>query len=165
MTSRLYGGKYMQKEKDRLKKAIAKRETLKTWRARRSFAVPEPYRSWYEAGIALDAHERKIDFTYESQHLVYVQPAQPRKYKPDFFVTTKSGKLIIVEAKGRFTSADRKKMCYIVEQNPNLDVRMLFERNNKLTKAKNSKTYTQWCKSKGIPCAVGTTLPEEWLNE
>jgi hypothetical protein len=73
--------------------------------------------------------------------------------------------LLIVEAKGRWTADDRKKMCFVTEQSPDLDIRILFERDNTLTKSPRSKTYTQWCAMKGIKCAVGRKVPEEWLDE
>jgi hypothetical protein len=72
---------------------------------------------------------------------------------------------VYVESKGNFTAADRKKMKLVVEQNPGLDIRMLFQRDNKLQR--NSKTkYSDWCRKNGIDFAVSPTghVPEGWLN-
>lgn len=154
----------------RLKQAIKAKEKFLAERKgkgrRHGMNPPEPYRSWFEVDIALDALQRGIDFDYELHHIIYKEPETLRKYKPDYFVRRKQdGSLLIVEAKGRWTAQDRKKMCYVTEQNPKLDIRILFERDNRLSKSKRSMTYTAWCSKKGIPCAVGREIPEEWLNE
>ena len=155
-----------------LKKAVAvKQRALAAKRKkgvrtrRRDLVLPPPYRSWFEVDIAIDALEREIEFEYEKEHIVWIEPEKVRKYHPDYFVYTRSGKLILVEAKGRWTASDRKKICFVTEQNPDLDLRMLFERDNTLSKSPKSKTYTEWCARKGIKCAVGRSIPEEWLNE
>lgn len=57
-------------------------------------------------------------------------------------------------------------MALVVEQNPDLDIRMLFMRDNKI--AKNSKTrYSDWCKKRGIVYAVSELgeIPEDWVND
>ena len=126
---------------------------------------PKPYRSWFEVDIAIDALKSGIIFEYEKEHIIWIEPEKVRKYNPDYFVETKSGNLIIVEAKGRWTPEDRKKICYVTEQNPRLDVRMLFERDNTLSKSPKSKKYSEWCDRKGIKYAVGRAIPEEWINE
>ena len=151
----------------RLKKAVkAKNLRMKKKRTRRrDNPPPEPYRSWFEVEIALDALERDIDFKYEEHHIIWIEPAKTKKYRPDYFLYKKNGDLIIVEAKGRWTAADRNKMCYVTEQNPDLDIRMLFERDNTLSRSPNSKRYSEWCEKKGIKYAIGRKIPEEWLNE
>lgn len=126
---------------------------------------PFPYRSWFEVDIAIDALERGIVFEYEKGHIVWIEPEKVRKYKPDYFVTKRNGDLMLVEAKGRWTAEDRKKICFVTEQNPDLDLRMLFERDNTLSKAKRSQKYSDWCTKKGIKFAIGRSIPEEWLDE
>lgn len=160
------------KELKRLRAQVKTKETKlaearakKGRRGRFKMPIPPPYRSWFEVDIAIDALERDIVFEYEKEHLIWIEPEKVRKYCPDYFVKTKTGKLIIIEGKGRWTADDRKKICYVTEQNPKLDVRMLFERDNTLSKAPNSKTYTEWCAKKGIKCAVGRKIPEEWMDE
>lgn len=158
-------------ELDRLKKAVKHKAAILADSSgrrgkRTSLVVPEPYRSWFEVDIAIDALERGIDFDYEKEHIIYIEPSTVRKYKPDYFIRRKKDdSLMIVEAKGRWTAADRKKMCYVTEQNPKLDIRILFERDNRLSKSKRSMTYTKWCGLKGIKCAVGRAIPQEWMEE
>jgi hypothetical protein len=156
-----------------LRKAIAEKAKLlhkarskKGGRRRVKIPVPHPYRSWFEVDIALDALERGIEFDYELEHIIWREPEKIRKYKPDFFVKRKTdGSLLLVEAKGRWTADDRKKICFVTEQNPKLDLRMLFERDNTLSKSPNSKHYSEWCDRKGIKWAVGRSIPQEWLDE
>lgn len=101
---------------------------------------------------------------YESMVLAYEAPAKQHKYTPDFIVTTRSGKLLIIETKGRWLLADRKKMALVIEQHPDLDIRMVFT--NPRTKiSKGSPTsYGDWCDKLGIPYAT-KSVPEEWLSE
>jgi hypothetical protein len=57
-------------------------------------------------------------------------------------------------------------MALVFEQNPDLDIRFLFMRDNKISK--NSKTrYSDWCKKRGIKYAVSEHghIPDEWLAE
>ena len=122
---------------------------------------PEPYRSWLEADVAQDLKKKGVKFEYEATHLPYVEPATVRKYTPDLILNNGD---LIVEIKGRWTAHDRRKMGFVIEQNPDKDIRMLFAIDNKISK--NSKTrYSDWCRKRGIKYAIGTAVPEEWLNE
>lgn len=81
-----------------------------------------------------------------------------RSYKPDFFLSNG----IILEVKGRFTSKDRKIAAAMKEQHPELDIRMVFSKNNWITR-QHKTNYGQWCDSKGILWTVND-IPEEWLR-
>jgi hypothetical protein len=118
------------------------------------------FRSGFELHIAEDLIDNKVAFKYEEDTILYVVPAATRKYIPDF--TLNNG--IIVEAKGRWTLEDRKKIVLVREQNPELDLRMLFQRDQPLNKGAKT-TYTAWCDKRGIPYAVGNKVPKEWLAE
>ena len=121
---------------------------------------PKPFRSWLEADVAKALNILGVTFEYEPFKIHYVIPAQSHTYTPDF--TLPNG--IIVETKGRWTSADRKKMSLVIEQNPELDIRMLFALDNKISP--NSRTkYSDWCEKRDIKYAVGTAVPEAWINE
>jgi len=160
--------KHLKKELDRLRGCVAdKAKALAAKKGKRRFkmACPPPYRSWFEVDIAIDALERGLKFDYEKEHIIWIEPEKVRKYNPDYFFYRKDKSLLIVEAKGRWTADDRKKICYVTEQNPDLDLRMLFERDNTLSKSPRSKKYTEWCAMKGIKCAVGRSIPQEWMDE
>ena len=71
---------------------------------------------------------------------------------------------IIVESKGRFVVADRKKHLYVQKQHPDLDIRFVFS-NSKAKISKGSKTtYADWC-SKNRFLFADKLIPEEWINE
>lgn len=119
------------------------------------------FRSGFEKKIWENAKKARKKLTYESQesHLHYTLP---RKYIPDF--TLSNG--VVVEAKGRFTSTDRTKMLRVKLENPNVDIRLLFQRaNNRLTKSPNSLTYWQWAEKHGFPWAEGERIPLDWFKE
>jgi hypothetical protein len=127
---------------------------------------PDPYRSWLEADVAHGLKKAKVPFEYETETIIYVEPAQTRRYTPDIILGRNKGakREIIVEVKGRWTAQDRRKMSLVIEQNPQLDIRMLFARDN--TISKNSRTkYSTWCAKRDIKFAIGTSVPQEWLEE
>jgi hypothetical protein len=83
-----------------------------------------------------------------------------RMYTPDFVLPNG----IIIETKGRFTVADRRKHLLIKKQHPKLDIRFVFENeNNKLRKG--SKTsYGKWCeKNDFLYCT--RVIPQTWLKK
>ena len=108
--------------------------------------------------------ENKISFTYEGLKITYFQPEQKRTYTPDFVFPK-----LLIETKGAFNSADRKKMKIIKSQNPKLDIRFIFS-NSKTKIGKKSKTsYGDWCNLFGFKfhCVQTTkqTFPKDWLKE
>ena len=82
---------------------------------------------------------------------------ETRVYLPDFRLANG----IIVECKGRLTSADRKKMKLVKMQHPDKDIRLLFQFNNKLNPRSKTR-YTDWAEKNGFVCAVGG-VPDAWL--
>jgi len=101
----------------------------------------------------LTAH---IPFDYELGRIEYLKM---HYYIPDF----KLPNGVIVETKGRFTTSDRAKHILIRKQHPEVDIRFVFMRNNKLNK-KSETTYEDWCKRYGFKYAFDE-IPEEWLEE
>lgn len=114
------------------------------------------YRSKFERTTAEFLRTKGVGFEYEKRRLSYTKV---HYYKPDFELANG----IIVETKGRFTSSDRTKMLGVIKENPGLDIRMVFQRDNYLYKGSSTK-YTQWCKQHNIKCAVGK-IPNSWLKE
>lgn len=119
-------------------------------------------RSGFEKRVATFLDENKVKYEYETIKLPFVEPATNRTYRPDFILPNG----IYIECKGRFTPDDRRKIALIIEQYPDLDLRLVFMRNNTLSK--NSRTtYTDWCDARGIKshvCSSGT-IPKEWLKK
>ena len=117
------------------------------------------YRSGLESKVSAQLSEAGVDFEYETFKIEY-QVNETRKYTPDFRLPNG----IIVETKGRFVAADRKKHLLVQQQHPDLDIRFVFTNSKaKLNKGAKS-TYADWCQKHGFLFA-DKTIPEEWLNE
>jgi len=117
------------------------------------------YRSNYERDVCGYLDFQGIPFEYESLNLHY-EVSEQRKYTPD--ITLPNG--IIIELKGWFTANDRKKMLLVIEQHPERDIRMVFQRHtNKLFKGSKT-TYSEWCEKHNIKWA-DKTIPIEWTKE
>ena len=72
----------------------------------------------------------KLTIDYESEKLGYNVPGT---YIPDFVITFKDGRKLYIESKGYFRYADQVKMLAVKQAHPNLDIRMLFMRDQKLS--------------------------------
>ena len=119
------------------------------------------YRSGFEAKVAKKLKDNKVKFEYETEKLKYAVPESYHTYTPDFILPNG----IMVEAKGRFTPADRKKMSLVIEQNPDKDIRLIFMMDNTLSRASKT-TYSAWCKKRDIKCHVARdgSIPKEWMK-
>lgn len=117
---------------------------------------PNKYKSQLEATLAKFLEDRGVPFAYEHLQLSYTQT---RKYVPDFELPNG----IIIEAKGKFTSEDRRKHLSIKKEYPHLDIRFVFQRDNKLRKNSQMK-YSEWADRHGYIYAIGS-IPEQWLTE
>ncbi len=136
--------------------------------------LPSGRRSNFEDKIAKELEDAGVNYEYETIQLEYQEPLRKNLatcgdcgssnlqrtgwYTPDFILD--SG--IIVETKGRFTAADRRKHLAVREAHPDERIVMLFMRDNKIHK--NSKThYSDWCMSHDIEFAIEHPL-QEWLT-
>jgi len=117
------------------------------------------YRSKFEETVAKKLEEANVEYSYEAVKILY-KLSEVRKYTPDFILPNG----IVIETKGRFVAADRKKHLLIKEQCPDVDIRFVFQNPNvKLSKA--SKTsYAQWCDKNGFKWAA-KEIPQEWIDE
>ena len=117
------------------------------------------YRSGLEDRISEQLKSLSVPFKYEEFKIKY-EVNEVRTYTPDFELPNG----IIVESKGRFVAADRKKHLLVQQQHPDLDIRFVFSNSKaKLNKGAKS-TYADWCIKHGFLYA-DKTIPEEWLNE
>lgn len=146
----------------------------KSWRTKKGYADRASYRSGLESKNSTFLDEQGVKYLYEPKDgvITYTVPESTCKYTPDFYITTKSGKQIIVETKGLWDAKDRKKHLLIREQCPDLDIRFVFTRSKaKISKA-STTTYADICDGLGRKPFKGVTwkyadklIPEEWLNE
>jgi len=118
------------------------------------------FRSKLEERVAKDLKERRIKFGYENKQVTYLQPAKKRTYLIDFQLPNG----IIVETKGRLTMEDRKKMLWVKQSNPHLDIRFVFERANQKIRKGSKTTYGDWATKNGFIWAE-KVVPKEWLEE
>ena len=83
-----------------------------------------------------------------------------RTYTPDFELDNG----IIIETKGIFSAADRRKHIEIQRQHPKLDIRFVFS-NAKQRLYKGAKSrYCDWCEQKNFKWAH-RVIPEGWILE
>ena len=119
-------------------------------------AIKHGWRSGLEERVSKELDEAGIKYEYETQKIKY-RVEEDRTYTPDFILPNG----VIVETKGRFTTADRKKHLLIKKQHPTLDIRFVFQNSRaKLYKGAKS-TYAQWCENKGFVYA-DKSIPKEW---
>jgi len=71
---------------------------------RRQHAIKNGYRSGLEDDISVDLKNRGVSFEYETLKIKWTL-LENKTYTPDFILPNG----IIIESKGRFVSADRKK--------------------------------------------------------
>ncbi len=130
------------------------------------------YRSGFEERIARQLEVAGVKFEYEKEKYKYrtrvtmgicgkcdhTTVYQQRTYTPDFLLVP-SG--IRIEVKGRLTAKDRSKLAAVVEQNPSLDLRLIFGQDNKINKNSNTR-YSDWANQHNIPFHL-KVIPSEWL--
>lgn len=122
------------------------------------YAIKNGYRSGLEERVSRELEDAGVKYEYEVLKIPY-DIIEQRKYTPDFVLSNS----VIVETKGRFTTADRKKHLLIQKQHPDLDIRFVFQ-NSKAKLYKGSKsTYGQWCDKHGFMYA-DKSIPEGWLK-
>lgn len=130
------------------------------------------YRSKFEVRIAQQLYDMKCKFTYEAKSYPYLDPIArarcnecnskevyvSRMYTPDFFLSNGC----IIEAKGKLDAQQRKKLLAVQKCNPDLDVHILFMRDNKISSQSKTR-YMEWATKHGFKCAV-STIPKGWMK-
>jgi len=127
--------------------------------ATRQRALAAGYRSGLEEATAEHLKSIGVEFTYEEEKIKWLD-SKERSYTPDFILSNG----IVVESKGRFVSADRRKHKEIKNQYPDLDLRFVFSNSRaKLYKGAKSN-YGEWCDKHGFLYA-DKEIPLEWTKE
>ena len=117
------------------------------------------FRSGLEDKVSQQLLDEGVPVKYEEMYIEYTRPQSSHKYTPDFELPNG----IIIETKGRFMVADRKKHLLIKAQHPELDIRFVFS-NSKAKLNKGSKTtYALWCTKHGFEFA-DRLIPRAWLK-
>ena len=122
-------------------------------------AIKHGYRSGLEHKLSIYLDEHKVKYDYENIKIEWEDLAY-RTYTPDFVLNNG----IIIETKGRFMAADRRKHIAIKKQHPKLDIRFVFT-NSKAKLSKGAKSsYADWCIKNGFRY-YDRIIPEDWLKE
>jgi len=122
-------------------------------------ALKHGYRSGLEHKVSVYLTERKHKYGYECLKIEWEDLAY-RTYTPDFVLNNN----IIIETKGMFTAADRRKHLCIKKQHPELDIRFVFENSKRKLRKGAKSTYGQWCIKYGFQY-FDRVIPEDWLKE
>ena len=116
------------------------------------------YRSQLEKKVAELLVNLDVTFDYETTKIAYTIP---HNYYPDFILPNG----VILECKGYWDSADRRKIKSVKEQNPDIDLRMVFQSPFNTISKKSKTTYAQWCERYNIPWTSFKNIPLDWLIE
>jgi hypothetical protein len=117
------------------------------------------FRSGLEQVIDQQLRKKKVEYKYEPKDQKVTYVPKVRTYLPDFVLTNG----VILEVKGRLTSADRVKHLLIKAQHPELDIRFVFQVDNKISRVSTTR-YSDWCDKHGFQyCFID--IPEEWFND
>lgn len=122
------------------------------------------FRSKFEVTADNYFSKKNLSYEYEKDVFKYLL-----NYIPDFkFTLTSTGKPCYIECKGAFPPEDRTKMLRVKENNPSVEIRFVFMRDNKLNR-RSKTTYTMWADSHGFKSYVvgdsAKLIPDEWLKE
>lgn len=117
------------------------------------------YRSGLEDRISEQLKGLSVPFKYEEFKIRY-EVNEVRSYTPDFELPNG----IIIESKGRFVAADRKKHLLVQKQHPDLDIRFVFSNSRGKINKGSKTTYGDWCDKHGFLYA-DKLIPKEWLDE
>ena len=122
-------------------------------------ALKYGYRSGLEIKVKDYLVEHNVPIKYEALKIEW-EDLMYRTYPPDFVLPNG----IIIETKGRFTSADRRKHTLIKKQHPKLDIRFVFESSKRKLSKGAKTTYSLWCERNKFLYA-DRVVPLEWLKE
>jgi len=124
-----------------------------------SKALKMGYRSGLEVKISEQLSSLSVPFKYEEFKIKY-EVHESRTYTPDFELPNG----IIIESKGRFVAADRKKHLLVKKQHPELDIRFVFSNSRGKINKGSKTTYAVWCEKNGFLYA-DKLIPKEWIKE
>ena len=126
--------------------------------ARRN-ALKYGYRSGLEHTVSIYLKERNYKFMYE-EIKIECEDLAYRTYTTDFVLDNG----IMIETKGLFTTADRRKHLAVKKQHPKLDIRFVFTNSRTKLRKGAKSNYGEWCIKHGFRY-YDRIIPEDWLKE
>lgn len=125
------------------------------------------YRNKFEENTGRFLDEHNANFEYETERISYTTEG---RYIPDFILTRRDGSKLYFETKGNGRSFDgqaRRKLIAVRDQNPGIDLRIVFYTDGKCGPKRKDGTFmrqSDWAKKYGFQFAIGS-IPESWLSE
>ena len=114
------------------------------------------FRSGLEEQVAKLLEGLGVTYEYESCKVPYTIQ---HHYHPDFILPNH----VHLETKGYWSAPDRRKIAAVKRDNPELDLRMVFQSPyNKISKGSKT-TYAKWCEKHDIPWTHFHNIPIDWL--
>lgn len=114
------------------------------------------FRSGLEEKVADLLVDLGVKYEYESTKVSYVIS---HNYTPDFVLPNG----VWLETKGYWDSKDRKKIKAVIQQNPDIDLRMVFQAPYNTISKKSKTTYASWCEKNNIKWCSFSNIPITWL--
>ena len=115
------------------------------------------FKSNLEVSVADLLDQIGTPYEYESLKVAYTIQ---HHYLPDFILPNG----VYLETKGYWDADDRRKILAVIRDNPDIDLRMVFQAPfNKISK-KSKTTYAQWCEKHNIKWAAVHAIPIDWLT-
>ena len=143
------------------KKTISKEESLawakKTYdKLKEKRDKPIKFRSKLEEEVALLLSGLGVSYEYESAKIPYTIK---HNYHPDFHLTNN----VYLEIKGYWDPEDRRKVLAVKKDNPDIDLRMVFQAPYNTISKKSKTTYAKWCEKHDILWTSYKDIPLAWL--
>ena len=114
------------------------------------------FRSKLEERVATLLEQLGISYEYETEKLSYTIE---HTYTPDFVLPN----YVYLETKGYWDAADRRKVLAVKRDNPDVDLRMVFQSPYNTISKKSKTTYAKWCEKHDIPWTAYHEIPLDWL--
>ncbi len=118
------------------------------------------YKSKWEVQVAEQIEKFGLPIEYECDKILYIIPESKHNYNPDFRVN----KDVYIEAKGKWTSEDRKKHVLLREQHPDIKIFIVFQNANQKIRKGSKTSYGDWATKHGIEWSH-KQIKKEWLKE
>lgn len=118
------------------------------------------FRSGLEEINAKHLQSLGVEFDFEATKIKYIVPETNHTYTPDFSLPNG----ILVETKGKLEARDRAKHIFVRNQNPELDIRFVFQRPHDKINKGSPTTYAKWAEKNGFKWAA-RLIPEAWVRE
>jgi hypothetical protein len=114
------------------------------------------FRSGLEEKVADLLVDLGVKYEYETTKVSYTIE---HVYTPDFVLPNG----VILECKGYWDAADRRKVKAVKKQHPELDLRMVFQAPFNTISKKSKTTYAKYCDKLEIPWCSFANIPLKWL--